>query len=391
MSRQYSPRQFLRQTANVLLEQYFHDRNLLQEIRPFPGNETHVQRIYEAFQALLQPQREAVERDFRTVDELACEGGIKTLVEEASFQGVGLASELDRFEGLHSKAMWAFLFRQPVFNVARLFTVADGMGRRHWACHKDMPTKEPDTSEEAQRSLGRALSDYYLRTQGRGRHCTVEYYLRRNRSFYFFAFPDDYAETFIGHDQAGEFVRRAQRRAFQVVFVYDPGRRTLDLFAQGTRQLREELRRVFCRVILGDETAGGRSTAPTYNLDGLLERRAAFPTDPSDGIEEVRILSLRLALSETGCRITLEPDLKSPPEGIYDCMDEHLRDGWRTRYVVHVTRATFRFRFVHLEGKRARLMTFDVTHPDSCTLKSLSEEDRVLGEKYLRRWGIERD
>jgi hypothetical protein len=35
-------------------------------------------------------------------------------------------------------------------------------------------------------------------------------------------------------------------------------------------------------------------------------------------------------------------------------------------------------------------MTFDVSFPDSCNLKSLREEYRLLGEKYLNRWGIDR-
>jgi hypothetical protein len=31
-----------------------------------------------------------------------------------------------------------------------------------------------------------------------------------------------------------------------------------------------------------------------------------------------------------------------------------------------------------------------VSFPNSSNLKSLAEDDRLLGEKYLRRWGIDR-
>src|SRR5262249_29478705 len=152
---------------------------------PFPGNEAHIGRIYDAFQDLPQSQREEVERDLRTVDELACESGIKTLIEEGHWQGIDLSRELDALEGLHSKAMWAFLRRSCVFDVAPLFTAADGMNSRHWVRTKDLPAKEPDTSDRALQGLQEALSAYYRREQGRGHNCTVEHYTRRNRSHYF--------------------------------------------------------------------------------------------------------------------------------------------------------------------------------------------------------------
>ena len=35
-----------------------------------------------------------------------------------------------------------------------------------------------------------------------------------------------------------------------------------------------------------------------------------------------------------------------------------------------------------------RNLAFDVTFPNTCNLKSMAEDERELGEKYLRRWGI---
>jgi hypothetical protein len=63
MSHQYSPRQFLRQTTNCLLQEYFHRRNFLRDIDPFPGNEAQITRVFEAFQALPQNQRQEVSSD----------------------------------------------------------------------------------------------------------------------------------------------------------------------------------------------------------------------------------------------------------------------------------------------------------------------------------------
>ncbi len=37
----------------------------------------------------------------------------------------------------------------------------------------------------------------------------------------YFAYPDDYTDTFIGYDEQGQFTKRPQKRAFENVFVYD--------------------------------------------------------------------------------------------------------------------------------------------------------------------------
>src|SRR5262249_52745266 len=142
---------------------------------------------------------------------------------------------------------------------------------------------------------------------------------------YFFAYPDDYAETYIGHADNGEFVRRAQKRTFEVIFVYNSADGVVDLFAQADRRTKVELLRIFCKVILGEDTAG-RCDGPTYELDHLLSRDFPLDTDPADGVEEVRVRKLRLSLSGGGRRITLEADHRGRPEDVYDMVDEYLTE-----------------------------------------------------------------
>jgi hypothetical protein len=51
-----------------------------------------------------------------------------------------------------------------------------------------------------------------------------------------------------------------------------------------------------------------------------------------------------------------------------------------------VTLATFSIRYVR-DG-RERVLSFDVSFPGSCSLKNKPEEQRLLGEEYLRLWGV---
>lgn len=151
--------------------------------------------------------------------------------------------------------------------------------------------------------------------------------------------------------------------------------------------LKADLQRIFSVAVLGEDAAVGRGAGPTYQLDGLLDRGFAFPTDPRDGVEEVRIRGLRLALQGQR-RVTLEANPKGRVQDLYDMIDEYLTEKCLAEGCPKVTQASFQFRLASPAGKRARLMTFEVTYPESCSLKSLAEEERLLGEKYLARWGI---
>src|SRR5262249_11250286 len=159
--------------------------------------ETEVNLIYEAWQRLPEPQRVEVERTFRVIDEMACEAGVKALVEEGQFQGVDLAGELEALKGHHSKAMWAYLRHQEVFDLASLFNYVESLSTRYWLHVIQLPRKAPDVSPESICKLQNALSYYFKHREGRGQRCTVEPYLRGESLHYFFAYPDDYAETYI--------------------------------------------------------------------------------------------------------------------------------------------------------------------------------------------------
>jgi hypothetical protein len=61
-----------------------------------------------------------------------------------------------------------------------------------------MPLDQPDVTPEAIEAFAHAVGAYYRQNQGRGHRCTVDAYLRVNRYHYFFAYPDDYANTYLG-------------------------------------------------------------------------------------------------------------------------------------------------------------------------------------------------
>src|SRR5438045_1672952 len=115
MSRQYNPKKFLRQIPNQLLKEDFDRRSLLTEILWYLQRENRIEKSYNAWQSLPDTQRANVDKDFQDVDEMACEAGVKAMIEEGHFHGIDLATQLGGLDGFHHKAMWVFLHHSHIF------------------------------------------------------------------------------------------------------------------------------------------------------------------------------------------------------------------------------------------------------------------------------------
>ena len=71
-------------------------------------------------------------------------------------------------------------------------------------------------------------------------------------------------------------------------------------------------------------------------------------------------------------------------------MEKYLDESRLPTAVLNVTQVGFKFAFAPREGEPQSSLSFEVSHPNSSNLKSKPERLREIGEKYLRRWEIDR-
>lgn len=391
MTSDYAPKPFLRQTENKLLRTYFGGKELLHEIDWDNLKETDVDAVYDAWQALPQQERVKIESDFQVIFDMASVDGVRILIEEGRYKGIDLKPGLDALGGFLNKSCWVFLNHRDVFEVAYDFDRADNLNRRSWKKRKDLPRKEPDLSPQARDELREAVAAYYRERQGRGRHCHLDVYLRGDRYHYFFVYPQDYTSTTIEFDDKGDFQRRPQSPAFEVIYVYDPVDGALDLYARGKKQIKEDLQQIFARSILHENLLEENRNSPPYELNGLKNRTFAFPTEPADGIREVKIKELKLSvLGNDRHRIALEVSPYGPVHEIYDFMDRVLNSEALPMTMVNVRSVVIQMRFNSGAGRGQDVKTinFRISCPDSCNLKD-GPEHRTA-KKYLKKWEIDR-
>ena len=383
----YNPKTVLRQTSNELLKEYFAAKGQALAVAWDRITDTQVQGVYEEYLRLPEAARREIELDLRDLHAVATEDGVRVLVEAGRFSGNPVADDLARHVSRYDKAMWVLLRRPDLWPDAVRFAHADSLASRYWEKRNGLPKGEPDTSEAAIAKLGQAISAFFVQAEGRGRLSLVETFRRSDVLDYFFVYLSDYPDTAITWNDAEELVREKRRHAFEVVYAFDRSLGTLDLYARGGRKVVRPLQAVFADTILGLPLAPEDPSERPYRVDGLKQRTFAFPTDPADGVAEVAVRRLRLSVTGNPRKqLTVALPDDAAPGAMYDSLEQEINQDHLPLSLLRVERAAITMKLV---GRaRVRKLTFEVG-PTSCNLKGKREELRELGEKYLRRWGIE--
>lgn len=302
-------------------------------------------------------------------------------------------ARLDELRNAHDRALWLFLNNSVAFRHAEeaRFTDEHRRGRMYdgfvGTPHIDL-RRDPASLESFKGAIRQRFASSNVH---------IDIFDRRRPTFdgddcelvqiavYREGLPDDFLEF-----DNGDLVLRARRPVFEAALTYEPDTGVIEVVAND-RASRQDMVRFLARDLLGVEFQQERLPFRQYDLSVLL-RPHEFPTDPADGIESVKVSQLRLMpIDSVGERVTLEC-LRRFDRTIWDMAQERfgradpLTGGW----VVTQAKLTIRF---HPSGdsRRGRTLPLIITMPHGCNLKDQTEREQMIGEKYLRRWGILRD
>ena len=303
------------------------------------------------------------------------------------------ADELDALQNSHERSLWMFL-RDPVgFRHAEEVRFTDERRRgRMWDGFIGQPNLLLQRGMPSVDAFKAAIRD---RFQSNNVH--VDIFDRHRPTFegadcelvqatvYREGRPDDFLE-FVN----GALDRRPRRPVFEAAITYEPATGVIEVVAND-RESREDLVRLFARDLLATKFGEERLPFREYDLD-VLEQPFAFPTDAGDGIESVRVNHLRLMpIDGVGERVTIEC-MRQATQSIWQMAQERfgannpLLGGWV------VTQAKLTIRFHPEKGSgRGKTLPLTITMPHGCDLKDRTERERMIGDKYLRRWGIVQD
>jgi len=385
MSRNYSPKNFLRKTPNALLKQYFQESQYPVEINWDKLAETEIDPIYQAINILPEKNQIQIEDQFRQINEMACDKGIQCLREEgeSSFHNLKLADLFREMNNPYERAFWMLLNHSEVFSIAESLFRMDNVGT--WKHCTVFSGLTPKIEAEDLEKLADYISTFYKK-QGRGKHCQVDNYLRQNPERHcYFAYPEDYAKTELEYNKEGNLENRVIRPAFEVIFVYRPESGILETNARGKADDVKMLQEAFCQTILGLDKLPNQN-GNTFDLEPL-KTNFAFPIQPQDGIKKVYLRMLQLKLpGGKRRRITFEEDSSGVRQPIYTLIETALNQKNIPMTEVEAIKAKIQFQFEDIDGKKGKTVLFEIAAPDRCTLKDAPLHQ--IAKKYLEEWKL---
>jgi hypothetical protein len=330
---------------------------------------------------LPEAQRREIGRDFRAIWDLAARRGSAPLIRIAKQRGVDLSTVVSNRRTPYERALSVFLEQPAVFVEATAAGRWELRPRGSTEKRNGLPKIAPDTSDATLASFGGVLSRYFQEEQGRGEHCKVEHFAQSHLD-YFFAYPADYWNTFLGYEADGELARKEWKPAFELVIAFDRSAGTVETCAEGGSKVRADLGALFARAVLHVDQDPAPLPEAQYNLQGLLDRNLVFTTQPGDNLEFVRAKSIRVRWPGNRKRyVNFDVDGRDTHANVHDLIDDVLGDAVVERDRLFVAGASIQAVF------SSRIVSFDLAWPSTCNLGDTPEE--LILKESLKRWGID--
>ena len=393
MRQQFDPRTMLKQSSIALLHQFFEQRG---ELLDLPWEELKANRrfelIYQAWQALPDPQRRHVQAIFQEAWEFAEERAIQAFADELHTAAPQRAWEFTACGSRLNKVLWVYVNFPNLFEKASLFARADWLSSSRYAVRRNsLPKQAITVTPEMLAALATALRDYYWPNEMRGMHCRVEHYTRSDGNQYFFAYLDDWPDLRLVCEEDGQFESISQRDAFSLLFVFCPHDGSLELVVKGSKSVHYPLQRAFVKSVFGIDVEPANPLLPAYQLAQVLDSNFTYPTEASDRIAAVRLSHVQLEPAPNSiCTASL--DIHFEPTTCRRQWTETIHQILKALGLapeeVNVKKASFQLTFFQQGFGRTKTMTFTVSTPSSCDLKTKTDELHEIGNRCLQRWGM---
>jgi hypothetical protein len=389
---------FLRKTPVTRLQDYF-TAGGFTSLSPIDWTKPEpdvVEPLIKAVDSMSDDDKQRVVLDAGRVALLADEPGQNALQNVVLNRAV-----FDILEGANNRSLWVFLNENDRFRLAEEVRYNDERRRtRSWsgfAVEKNCMVRRDAASITA---FTKAIHDRFETP-----HVHVDVFNRHRVILddqecdlvQVAVYREGRPEDMLGFDANSTLSRRIVKPVFEAALTYEAETGVIEVVAN-TLEDRKDLTAFMARDLLGIDFDEKHIPLREYDLSMLLTP-FDFPTDVEDGIMGVTMRELRfMELGERSERITLE-SMSGAERSIWEMAEKRIvLDIGGTGHLLPtatevpewvITRARFTIKFHPSSGGgRGKSLTLTVTMPHGCNLKDMTPHERLIGEKYLRRWGI---
>lgn len=383
---------FLRKTPVASLQAYFTNKIFtLPATVVWTAPESDViSALIDALDTLTEADREALILEINRVIALADEPGQNALQDVITNRAV-----FDMVEGGHNRALWALMKEPQNFRLAEEVRYNDEKRRgrmwqgfvveKHKLVRKDQFSRNAFNAE-----IQKKFNTSNVHVDVFDRH-RVTFDGKTHQLVQVAVYREGRSDDALGFDGAGKLQRLLVKPVYEASLTYEPSEGVIEVVA-GDKDVRVAMASMMGSTLMDIEFKGDILPAREYDLSVLMEP-FDFPTDPrapaDQVVERVQVRELRFQpLDLTGQRVTLECD-GSGGETIWDMADRHIGPATQRRDDWSITRARLIVKLApHGKSRRSRSLNLTITVPHGCNLRGMTPAEQLVGEKYLRDWGI---
>ena len=172
----------------------------------------------------------------------------------------------------------------------------------------------------------------------------------------------------------------------EVALTYEPNNGHIEIVAEG-KEYRKTITKIFSETLLQSPIEGKNLPLVQYDIQSLLKPRA-LSFDPADGIESVKVTMLKVARPNSNNTVTIDVATREE-SNIYDLSKEYFGDNDPLRSGFRLNQVRISIKFMpDNESRRGKILHVKIREPNGCDLKSKSQKEKLIGDKYLVQWDL---
>jgi hypothetical protein len=171
-----------------------------------------------------------------------------------------------------------------------------------------------------------------------------------------------------------------------ISITYEPNGGQLNIRFKGDDESKKEIVKIFAKTLLQLPSDAATVTLKRYIIDKFLKPYELI-TDPEDGIESVKVVSIMLQPFGYDAIINVQcsPDRN---ELINEVAQEFFKRFPLCDHFIATGVIILINLFSDRTNERNEILSVEITYPNGCKINSQTPQERLLVENYLQRWGL---
>jgi hypothetical protein len=384
-------RNFIHHSSAQGLQEYFTNKNIAVSGVDWSQDQAAVaSNVIQLLVHLSPEDRARLRIDAERINQMADEVG-----QAALLSSVTNTVQLSQMESALERSRWVYLHEPDRFRHAEDIRYADQYRHgRNWSGYQVDATLPLHTDPVAMETFKAKIKSLL----GLGEKVKIELFDR--------TMPDDYGngvdvvqvmiyqeglpDSYLEFEGDENIVSRIRRPVSEHAITYASDSGVIEVVA-AKRERRDIIAKAFTEDLLKQPVEADKVPLRQYCLDPLIEGKP-LDWDLDDRIESVQLIMLKLQDTNKQGRVIVEVPAKSDME-FHDYCREHFSEfNPVTSKAFLPTQATISIRFQPDQGSnRSKILPVKISLPNGCDLRSRTERERLIGEKYLKRWGLVKD